>query len=84
MSAVLTLGGGTETRSTARSAAVEGARDILPLMVSVLPFGLAIGAVLAASSIGPVEALISGCTARRWRRGSARSRWVAVSPWRRR
>jgi predicted branched-subunit amino acid permease len=60
MSAVLTLGGCTETRSSARSAAVEGARDILPLMISVLPFGLAIGAVLAASSIGPLEALISG------------------------
>lgn len=43
-----------------RTAAMEGARDITPMMLSVVPFALTIGAVLASSSIGTVEALVSG------------------------
>ncbi|MDX2381733.1 MAG: AzlC family ABC transporter permease [Acidimicrobiia bacterium] len=40
--------------------AIEGARDMVPMLLSVLPFALTIGAVLAASSIGQVEGLLSG------------------------
>jgi branched chain amino acid efflux pump len=55
-----TVAGPCERPSTLRTAAIEGARDITPMMLSVLPFGLTIGAVLASSSIGTFEALISG------------------------
>jgi predicted branched-subunit amino acid permease len=40
--------------------AFEGARDMVPMLLSMLPFALTIGAVLAASSIGPVEGVLSG------------------------
>lgn len=43
-----------------RSTLVEGARDIVPMVLSVIPFALTIGAVLASSSIGPVEGILSG------------------------
>jgi predicted branched-subunit amino acid permease len=55
-----TAAGPRDRSSSLRSAAIEGARDITPMMLSVLPFGLTIGAVLASSSIGTFEALISG------------------------
>ena len=43
-----------------RSTAIEGARDIVPMVLSLLPFALTIGAVLASSSIGTVEGILSG------------------------
>jgi predicted branched-subunit amino acid permease len=46
--------------STLRGAAWDGAKDIVPMTLSVVPFALTIGAVLASSSIGTVEALVSG------------------------
>jgi predicted branched-subunit amino acid permease len=43
-----------------RATAVDGVRDMVPMTLSVLPFALTIGAVLASSSIGPVEGILSG------------------------
>lgn len=40
--------------------ALQGVRDMVPMMLSVLPFALTIGALLASSSIGPVEGVLSG------------------------
>ncbi len=55
-----TVCGDTRRTVTLRGTAVEGVRDMVPLLLSVLPFALTIGAVLSASSIGPVEGLLSG------------------------
>lgn len=64
MSAVATASANAPTTAvrarTVRTSAVEGARDMTPMMLSVLPFALTIGAVLASSSVGTVEALVSG------------------------
>jgi predicted branched-subunit amino acid permease len=43
-----------EEQPTARSAAWDGARDIAPFLVALLPFGLAIGAAIAASPLDGV------------------------------
>jgi len=51
---------GAPSAGAVRAAAVEGARDMIPMTLSVVPFALTIGAVLASSSIGTVEALVSG------------------------
>jgi predicted branched-subunit amino acid permease len=47
-------------RSVAWDAALDGARDIAPLLLGLLPFGLAIGAAVAAS---PVDDLVGWATA---------------------
>jgi predicted branched-subunit amino acid permease len=38
----------------------EGARDITPMVIGVVPFGLAIGAAIGASSVGTAQGLASG------------------------
>jgi predicted branched-subunit amino acid permease len=44
----------------ARRAAWEGMREITPMVVAIVPFGLAIGATVAASDLDPVAGAASG------------------------
>ena len=48
--------------STARAStvAIEGVRDITPMVIGVVPFGLAVGAAVGASGLNPAQALASG------------------------
>jgi predicted branched-subunit amino acid permease len=48
------------TRGTFRSIALEGARDITPMVIGVIPFGLAIGAAIGTSSMSAAQGLASG------------------------
>ncbi len=50
----------TASPSRATSIAIEGARDITPMVIGVIPFGLAIGASIGSSSVGTAEGLASG------------------------
>lgn len=54
------LGAATDTRSRAVATAMEGARDITPMVIGVIPFGLAIGASIGSSSVSTAEGLASG------------------------
>jgi predicted branched-subunit amino acid permease len=45
---------------THRQIALEGVRDITPMVVGVVPFALAIGAAIGASSISTSQGLVSG------------------------
>lgn len=52
-----------DTRTDGRAGfttAMEGARDITPMVIGVIPFGLAIGASIGSSSVGTAEGLASG------------------------
>lgn len=46
-------------RSTAGALALEGARDMTPMVIGIVPFGLAIGATIGASSLDPAAGLAS-------------------------
>jgi predicted branched-subunit amino acid permease len=48
------------TTSSSWRVAREGARDITPMVIGVLPFALAIGAAIGASSLGTGAGLVSG------------------------
>ena len=45
-----------------RNAAWEGIRDITPMVIGVIPFGLAIGATMATTSISTAEGLFGAAT----------------------
>lgn len=45
---------------TTRSAAFDGVRDMTPMVIGVVPFGIAIGATVASSSVDPWVGLASG------------------------
>lgn len=47
----------TAAKSSPASALVSGAREIVPVLFALLPFGLAFGATAAGSGFSPVEAL---------------------------
>lgn len=49
-----------ERASDLRGAAVEGLRDITPMVVGVVPFGLAIGAAIATTSLTLGQGVFSG------------------------
>ncbi len=49
-----------ERTSDLRGAAVEGLRDITPMVVGVAPFGLAIGAAIATTSLSTGQGIFSG------------------------
>jgi predicted branched-subunit amino acid permease len=49
-----------KTTAAARRLALEGARDITPMVIGVIPFALAIGASIGASSLTRSEGLASG------------------------
>jgi predicted branched-subunit amino acid permease len=49
----------TAGRPSFRSA-LDGARDITPMVIGVIPFGLAIGASIGSTSVGTAEGLASG------------------------
>lgn len=53
----------TQVRTAERSGlatAIEGARDITPMVIGVIPFGLAIGASIGSSSVGTAAGVASG------------------------
>lgn len=52
-------GAATDSRRGAATA-LEGARDITPMVIGVVPFGLAIGASIGSSTVGTAEGLASG------------------------
>jgi predicted branched-subunit amino acid permease len=52
--------GMTTTTSSTREIVMEGARDITPLVIAVIPYALAIGAVVGASSVPTVAGWVSG------------------------
>lgn len=54
--------GDAATRSTFGSIALEGARDITPMVLGVIPFGLAIGAAIGTTSMSAAQGLASGPT----------------------
>lgn len=47
-------------RRRTRSAFVSGARDLMPMVIGVLPLGLAIGTVIADSSVPPMAGWLAG------------------------
>lgn len=53
-----------DERPTARTTSplLEGARDITPMVIGVIPFALAIGAAIGASTLSSAEGLFSGPT----------------------
>ena len=64
MTAVLdlveTTGTTTSQVPAGRAAFTEGARDIVPMVLGVIPFALAIGAMIGTSSISTAQGLFSG------------------------
>lgn len=46
--------------TTVRSLMLEGARDMTPMVIGVLPFAVAIGAAVGASSLARTDGLLSG------------------------
>ncbi|HUS44345.1 MAG TPA: AzlC family ABC transporter permease, partial [Ilumatobacteraceae bacterium] len=46
--------------ATTRSLLLEGARDMTPMVIGVLPFAVAIGAAIGASGLGRTDGLLSG------------------------
>lgn len=49
-------------RSVLPVAASEGVRDITPMVIGVIPFGLAVGAAIGASDLSTAQGLVSGPT----------------------
>lgn len=60
MTAMPTISAAPSTPSRNRRDALAGARDITPMVISVLPLGLAIGAAIGTSSIPPLAGWIGG------------------------
>jgi predicted branched-subunit amino acid permease len=58
----LTAEGGVRSvdSTTARDAFLEGVRDIVPMVLGVIPFALAIGAMIGTSSLSTAQGLFSG------------------------
>jgi predicted branched-subunit amino acid permease len=48
--------------TTRRAAAIEGARDITPMVIGVIPLAIAIGVVMSASNLSTPQAILSGPT----------------------
>ena len=60
--AQLSVAAARPSRGVVHSAAAEGVRDITPMVIGVIPFGLAVGAAIGASDLSAAQGLVSGPT----------------------